>query len=109
MELFLAGTGLAVEDGVFEGLGGSSAPWAEGGELAIEPRAVDGQVALTGSHLVNAARQEFGETHEGVGGQGWGVGVPGGRGGQCGPLAEEDGPGFLLHRRVRVGGRVGRR
>ena len=56
MELFLAGTGLAVEDGMFEGLGGSSAPWTEGGEFAIEPRGVGGQVALTGSHLVNAAR-----------------------------------------------------
>ena len=43
-----------------------------------------------------------------MGGQGGRVGAPGGRRGHGGPLAKEDRPGFLFHRHVRVGGRVGR-
>ena len=42
VQLFLAGTGLAVEDRVLEGLGGGSAPWTDGGEVAIEPGGVGG-------------------------------------------------------------------
>ena len=42
MQLFLAGTGLAVEDGVFEGLGGGTTPWTDGGEVTIEPGGVGG-------------------------------------------------------------------
>ena len=40
MQLFLAGTGLAVEDSVLEGLGGGSAHWTNGGEVTIEPGGV---------------------------------------------------------------------
>ena len=42
MQLFLAGTGLAVEDGVLKGLGGGSAPRGDGGEVTIEPGGVGG-------------------------------------------------------------------
>ena len=100
MQLFLAGTGLAVEDGVFEGLGGSPAPGTERGEIAVEPGRVGGQIAFSRPHLVNAACKELGETHKGVGGKGGRKGVPGGRRGHGGPLAEEDVPGFLFHRRI---------
>ena len=37
VKLFHAGTGLAVEYGVFEGFRGDPAPRTEGGEIAIEP------------------------------------------------------------------------
>ena len=90
VQLFLAGTGPAVEDGVFEGLGGKPAPRTEGGEIAIEPGRVSGQVAFAGPHLVDSTRQELGETHERVWGQRGCEGVPIGRRGQGGPLAEED-------------------
>ena len=65
-ELFLAGTGLVVEDGVFEGLGGGAAPRTEGGEFAVEPGWVSGQVAFSRSHLVNSSSQELGKSHERV-------------------------------------------
>ena len=42
VQLFLAGTGLAVEDGVFEGLWGSPAPGTERGAVTIEPGGVGG-------------------------------------------------------------------
>ena len=54
MQLFLAGTGLEVEDGVLEGLGGGLAPWTDGGEVTIEPGGVGGEVALIGPHLMDA-------------------------------------------------------
>ena len=42
-------------DGVFEGLGGSATPGTEGGEFAVEPGVVSGQVAFARPHLMNAA------------------------------------------------------
>ena len=66
MYLFLAGKGLAVEDGVLNGLGGKPAPRTEGGEISVEPGRVSGQVALARSHLMNPARQELGKPHEWV-------------------------------------------
>ena len=100
VQLFLAGTGLAMEDGVFEGLGESPAPRTERGEIAVEPGGVSGQIALTGPHLVDAASKELGETHKVVVSEGGREGVPSGRRGHGGPLAKEDGPGFLLHRSI---------
>ena len=87
VELLLAGTGPAVEDGVFQGFGGGPAPWTEGGEVAVEPGGVGGQVALTGPHLMYAASYELREAHEGVRCQGGAVGVTRGRRCQGGPLA----------------------
>ena len=55
VKLFLAGTGLAVEDSVFEGLGGGAAPRTEGGEFTIEPGGVGCEIALTRPHLMDAA------------------------------------------------------
>ena len=46
VQLFLARTGLAVEDGMFEGLGGGPAPGTERGKIAVEPGGVSGQVAF---------------------------------------------------------------
>ena len=43
-----------------------------------------------------------------MGGQGGREGVTSGGRGHGRPLAQEDGPGFLLHRLVGVGGGVGR-
>ena len=100
--------GLAVEDGVFEGLGRGPAPGTERGEFGVEPGGVGGKVAFSGSHLMNAAREEFRKTHKVVRGKGGREGVPGRGRRHGGPLAEEDGPGFLFHCRIRVLGWVGR-
>ena len=53
---------------MLKGLGGSPTPWAEGWVVAVEPGRVSGQVAFPRSHLMDPASQEFGETHERVGG-----------------------------------------
>ena len=87
---------------MLEGFGGSPAPGAKGGEFTVEPGGMGGQVAFAGSHLVDAACQELGEPHKGVGGEGGSEQVAGKRRGHGGPLAEEDSSGFLLHRRVGV-------
>ena len=40
---------------MFEGLGGGPAPGTEGGEIAVEPGGVGGQIAFPRSHLMNTA------------------------------------------------------
>ena len=75
---------------MLKGLGGSPAPGTERWEVTVEPGRVSGQVAFSRSHLVNPACQELGKTHERMGGQSGREGVVVGRGGQGGPLAEED-------------------
>ena len=40
---------------MFEGLGGDTAPWTEGGEVAVELGGVGGQVALARPHLMDAS------------------------------------------------------
>ena len=85
---------------MFEGLGGGPAPGTERGEITVKPGRVGGQVALFRPHLVNAAGKKLGETHKGVGRKGGREGVSGRRRGHGGPLAKEDGPGFLFQRRV---------
>jgi len=57
--------GQAVKDGVFECFGGTLAPWAGGGDIAV-PGWVGSEVALPRSHLVEAARRKLVEAHEGV-------------------------------------------
>ena len=91
---------------MFEGLRGGAAHRTEGGEFAVEPGGVGSEVALTRSHLMDAARKELGEAHERVVSQGWGEGIAWGRRGKSGPLAEQDGSRLFFHRRVRVAGRV---
>ena len=59
MQLFLAGTGLAVKDSMFEGFGGGPASRTAGREVTIEPGEVGGQVTLTGPHLMDASSQEL--------------------------------------------------
>ena len=93
---------------MFEDLGRGPAPGTERGEIAVEPEGVGGKVAFSRPHVMNAACKELGEAHKGVGSEGGRKGVPGVGRGHGGPLAKEDGPGFLFHRRVRVGRRVGR-
>ena len=93
---------------MFKGLGGGPAPGTERWEVAVEPGGMSGQVAFSGSHLVNPACQELGKTHERVGGQGGRVGIVVGRGGQGGPLAEEDCPRFLFHCRIGILRGIGR-
>ena len=56
----------AVEDGVLEGFGGLGAAGA-GGWAVVVPGRVSTKAALARSHLVKAARVEFGETHERMG------------------------------------------
>jgi len=48
----------AAEDGVLERLGGAQATGAGGGGVRV-PRGVGAEVAVPGSHLVEAARREF--------------------------------------------------
>ena len=57
-----------MKDGVDKGFGGSPAPRADRGEVAVEPRRVGGQVTFSRSHLVDPSCQELGEAHERVGG-----------------------------------------
>ena len=87
---------------MFEGLGGGLAPGTEGGEIAVEPGGVGGKIAFPRPHLMDAACEELGETHKGMRGEGGRKGVPGRGRGHGGPLAKEDGPGFLFHCCVRV-------
>ena len=93
---------------MFEGLRRGPAPGTERGEVAVEPGGVGGKVPVSRPHLMNAACKELGETHKRVGGEGGREGVPGEGRGHGGPLTEEDGPGFLFHRRIRVRRRVRR-
>jgi len=65
--LFQAAAGLAVEDGVLEGVCRNAAPGAVGGSVPIVPGRMCCQVALARPHLVKAAGKEFGEAHEGMG------------------------------------------
>ena len=47
--------GVAMEDGVLEGLGGGATPGAEGGRIFVKPGGVGGKVTLACSHLMYAA------------------------------------------------------
>jgi len=58
--------GRAVEDGVLKCLRGTLAPGAGGGGVTV-PRRVGAEVALTTSHLVEAARGELVLAHKQVG------------------------------------------
>ena len=87
MQRFLAGMGLAVKDSIFEGFGRGPASRTAGREVTIEPGEVGGQVTLTGPHLMDASSQELCKAHEGVRGQGGGVGITWGWRGQSGPMA----------------------
>ena len=57
---------------MFEGFGSGPAPWAEGGEVTIEPGGVSGQVAFSRPYLVDASSYELRKAHEGMWGQGGG-------------------------------------
>ena len=93
---------------MLEGLGRGPASWTERGEVAVAPGVVGGEVAFARSHLMNAACEELRKSHKRVGGKGGRERVPGRGRGHGGPLAEEAGPGFLFHCRIRVRGWVGR-
>jgi len=66
----------ASEDSVLERLGGGQTTGARGGDFAV-PGGVGAEVALSRSHLVEAARGELVVAHEGVGLQRGAERVPG--------------------------------
>lgn len=96
-----------MKDSVFEGFGGEPTPRTERGELLVEPSGVGGEVASSGSYLMDTQGYEVAETDEGMWGRGGNEPVSQGRPNQGRPVAEEDGSGFFLQSSGGVGGGVG--
>ena len=88
--------GRAAEDGVAKHLLFVSAQGAELRGRCIEPGGVGGEVALLGSHLMNAASHELSQPHKRVGGEGEGEGVVGGNWGEGAPVYEHEGASLPL-------------
>ena len=86
----------ACEDSVFEGLTFQTAAGAGGIGLEGPPGGVRRQVALTGSHLVDSACHELGQTHKGARVNGWGVMISGRGGEQSGLVLNEHLPNPFL-------------